>query len=89
MCLVCGARYKTRPGLSYHYTHSHNNTTDAADDENTAPSPPKPAPSTTTTGDPLAGLKKFQDSFLSFLKHPGMVDIHKRCDLKANKGKFG
>lgn len=22
-CEVCGARYKTRPGLSYHYTHSH------------------------------------------------------------------
>lgn len=21
--LVCGARYKTRPGLTYHYTHSH------------------------------------------------------------------
>lgn len=20
---VCGARYKTRPGLTYHYTHSH------------------------------------------------------------------
>lgn len=22
-CLVCGKRYKNRPGLSYHYTHSH------------------------------------------------------------------
>lgn len=22
-CGLCGARYKTRPGLSYHYTHSH------------------------------------------------------------------
>ncbi|KAH9400833.1 Zinc finger protein ubi-d4, partial [Tyrophagus putrescentiae] len=22
-CDVCGARYKTRPGLSYHYSHSH------------------------------------------------------------------
>ncbi len=21
--VVCGARYKTRPGLTYHYTHSH------------------------------------------------------------------
>lgn len=21
--LVCGKRYKNRPGLSYHYTHSH------------------------------------------------------------------
>lgn len=24
-CELCGARYKTRPGLSYHYTHSHQN----------------------------------------------------------------
>ena len=23
ICLVCGKRYKNRPGLSYHYTHSH------------------------------------------------------------------
>lgn len=23
VCLVCGKRYKNRPGLSYHYTHSH------------------------------------------------------------------
>ncbi|XP_077302623.1 double PHD fingers d4 isoform X2 [Arctopsyche grandis] len=22
-CKLCGARYKTRPGLNYHYTHSH------------------------------------------------------------------
>lgn len=24
-CELCGARYKTRPGLSYHYSHSHQN----------------------------------------------------------------
>ncbi|XP_073806359.1 zinc finger protein ubi-d4 isoform X6 [Danio rerio] len=23
MCVVCGKRYKNRPGLSYHYAHSH------------------------------------------------------------------
>ncbi|BES88753.1 zinc finger protein ubi-d4 [Nesidiocoris tenuis] len=23
VCDICGARYKTRPGLTYHYTHSH------------------------------------------------------------------
>lgn len=23
LCLVCGKRYKNRPGLSYHYTHTH------------------------------------------------------------------
>ncbi|UXI16903.1 coiled-coil domain-containing protein 97 [Sarcoptes scabiei] len=25
-CELCGARYKTRPGLSYHYSHSHQET---------------------------------------------------------------
>uniref|UniRef100_T1J0T8 Uncharacterized protein n=1 Tax=Strigamia maritima TaxID=126957 RepID=T1J0T8_STRMM len=69
VCEACGARYKTRPGLTYHYTHSHNGVTEVTDDESTAPSPPvKPSMS---TNDPLAGLKKFQDSFLTFLKHPG------------------
>ncbi len=23
VCVVCGKRYKNRPGLSYHYAHSH------------------------------------------------------------------
>lgn len=30
--IVCGARYKTRPGLTYHYTHSHKEK--PQDDEN-------------------------------------------------------
>ncbi|ESO85793.1 hypothetical protein LOTGIDRAFT_130246, partial [Lottia gigantea] len=34
-CEACGARYKTRPGLAYHYTHFHNS---MADDDVT-PSP--------------------------------------------------
>ncbi|XP_014260007.1 zinc finger protein ubi-d4 B isoform X2 [Cimex lectularius] len=28
-CDLCGARYKTRPGLTYHYTHSHKEGTSA------------------------------------------------------------
>ncbi|KAK7791279.1 hypothetical protein R5R35_005594 [Gryllus longicercus] len=31
-CELCGARYKTRPGLTYHYTHSHKD----RDDEDSA-----------------------------------------------------
>ncbi|XP_076448356.1 zinc finger protein ubi-d4 A-like [Babylonia areolata] len=63
VCEVCGARYKTRPGLAYHYTHFHNG---LMDEEACAPSPKpparagrstkereqgngKPAPSTSTT----------------------------------------
>ena len=35
---VCGARYKTRPGLHYHYSHFHNG---MMDEDNGTP-PPKP-----------------------------------------------
>ncbi|XP_060535766.1 zinc finger protein ubi-d4 A-like isoform X2 [Cylas formicarius] len=46
-CELCGARYKTRPGLTYHYGHSHK---EGASDENSrdsnAPLPPAaPVPS--------------------------------------------
>ena len=34
---VCGARYKTRPGLTYHYTHFHNSV--PGETEATVPSP--------------------------------------------------
>ncbi|KAF4520767.1 hypothetical protein B566_EDAN011418, partial [Ephemera danica] len=32
----CGARYKTRPGLTYHYTHSHKDRDDEEDDSSSA-----------------------------------------------------
>ncbi|XP_076366947.1 zinc finger protein DPF3-like isoform X5 [Tachypleus tridentatus] len=50
-CEICGARYKTRPGLSYHYTHSHNNSSDTAEEE---PSyvPPKTALSSSLSHSP-------------------------------------
>ncbi|XP_050391946.1 zinc finger protein ubi-d4 A isoform X2 [Patella vulgata] len=37
-CEACGARYKTRPGLAYHYTHFHNGMID----DDIAPSPKIP-----------------------------------------------
>ncbi|CAG9860125.1 unnamed protein product [Phyllotreta striolata] len=36
-CEICGARYKTRPGLTYHYRHSHK---EGASDENSRDSIP-------------------------------------------------
>ncbi|CAG7825778.1 unnamed protein product [Allacma fusca] len=39
-CDLCGARYKTRPGLTYHYTHSHKDKEDEDEDE-MIPSSPK------------------------------------------------
>ncbi|PVD38756.1 hypothetical protein C0Q70_01379 [Pomacea canaliculata] len=47
VCEACGARYKTRPGLAYHYTHFHNG---LMDDEASTPSPkPPPRANRTTT----------------------------------------
>ncbi|KAI9552112.1 hypothetical protein GHT06_022449 [Daphnia sinensis] len=43
-CETCGARYKTRPGLTYHYTHSHKNLLDGGgDDEDSGPATPTAA----------------------------------------------
>lgn len=56
-CELCGARYKTRPGLSYHYTHSHQNEGGDGrrlDDEEVAYTPPRlqshPQSATVTNG---------------------------------------
>ncbi|KAK7484664.1 hypothetical protein BaRGS_00024072 [Batillaria attramentaria] len=40
VCEACGARYKTRPGLAYHYTHFHNG---LMDEEASTPSPKPPS----------------------------------------------
>ncbi|KAF2898828.1 hypothetical protein ILUMI_07346 [Ignelater luminosus] len=52
-CELCGARYKTRPGLTYHYGHSHK---EGASDENSrdsnAPMPSASVGLTTVAGAP-------------------------------------
>ncbi|ELT95039.1 hypothetical protein CAPTEDRAFT_19718 [Capitella teleta] len=40
-CDICGARYKTRPGLSYHLSHSHKK---VEREEELPPPPPPPVP---------------------------------------------
>ena len=46
-CELCGARYKTRPGLSYHYSHSHQEGEGRGlVDEDVSYTPPRHAPST-------------------------------------------
>lgn len=47
MPTVCGARYKTRPGLTYHYTHSHKEGRPSAvsgGDEEASQDGPPPSP---------------------------------------------
>uniref|UniRef100_Q6DJ77 D4, zinc and double PHD fingers family 2 n=1 Tax=Xenopus tropicalis TaxID=8364 RepID=Q6DJ77_XENTR len=63
-CDLCGARYKTRPGLTYHMAHSHNKQPPDEEIELPQPSPkivvPPPPFETTTTssGSTLAIIKK-------------------------------
>ncbi|GAB6021691.1 hypothetical protein CHUAL_004271 [Chamberlinius hualienensis] len=64
-CDICGARYKTRPGLSYHYSHSHINSSDTTvDEDSTVSASPKPPPAmsgastSVSSNDPLTGPNK-------------------------------
>ncbi|XP_003746731.1 zinc finger protein DPF3 [Galendromus occidentalis] len=76
VCDICGARYKTRPGLSYHYTHTHGSRQDTPSPgaRSTSPAPPREDSRQGSEASPLAGLRKFQDNFLSFLKSPADKD---------------
>ncbi|XP_067134973.1 zinc finger protein ubi-d4 isoform X3 [Centruroides vittatus] len=67
-CELCGARYKTRPGLSYHYMHSHNSVSAENTEEDSSNAPSNASPSCHVTGstpssagpssdNPLAGQK--------------------------------
>lgn len=107
---VCSARYKTRPGLTYHYTHTHKETKEcdvpttdgndgsvdrgspkqasAATAPQTTPAPvsaahgsaiptsmPMPLPGAMDSSGP-PGSGQFQDSYLTFLKVPGMLSLN-------------
>lgn len=77
---VCGARYKTRPGLTYHYGHSHR---DGASDENSRESVhggPGPGPGGPAGPPaPLMGLNTFSGAAggmlggVSGVQQPGVV----------------
>ncbi|XP_049880286.1 zinc finger protein ubi-d4 [Pectinophora gossypiella] len=65
-CELCGAKYKTRAGLVYHFTHTHKEPSGAgaggsdgdSRDRSTPPAPP-PQPAT-----------EYQDSYVTFLNNP-------------------
>ena len=74
--ILIHSRYKTRPGLSYHYTHTHGSRRDTPSPgaRSTSPAPQREDSRQGTEASPLAGLRKFQDNFLSFLKSPADKD---------------
>lgn len=66
---VCLARYKTRPGLTYHYNHSHK---DRDLDGYSLPDPEDGDPRGEHTGSPSTGSDS-QESRSPFSRYPGPV----------------
>ncbi|KAJ8710210.1 hypothetical protein PYW07_009576 [Mythimna separata] len=76
-CELCGAKYKTRPGLTYHFTHTHKEPTsgsggagasdgDSRDSRPGAHTPPALQPP------PLQPATEYQDSYVTFLNNPAV-----------------
>lgn len=76
---VCGARYKTRPGLTYHYTHSHKEKPatnipieeEASQESGLVSTPVSPQTQLSEQQQTTTGWSKFQDSYVTFLNAPG------------------
>ncbi|KAK7026015.1 Zinc finger protein ubi-d4 [Halocaridina rubra] len=79
-CQLCGARYKTRQGLSYHLSHTHKGgkaNSGSGRSRGGSNNPPSSRADNTAAGgsyqapvyqpDALAGLTEFQDSYLGYL----------------------
>ncbi|XP_054281673.1 zinc finger protein neuro-d4-like isoform X2 [Macrosteles quadrilineatus] len=98
-CDLCGARYKTRPGLTYHYTHSHkegkcaavtgeeeasSDATTASAATTAAPAPPTPPPQESSS----SGWQTphYQDSYLTFLNTPGATPVKKQTRSNTTMG---
>ncbi|KPJ00794.1 Zinc finger protein neuro-d4 [Papilio xuthus] len=70
---VCGAKYKTRPGLTYHFTHTHKDPGTAA---GTAPCSDGDSrdsrPGAHTPPAPAQPATEYQDSYVTFLNNPAV-----------------
>lgn len=72
-CLVCGAKYKTRAGLIYHFNHTHK-------EGSTSSAPPPAAGSDNDSRDsrahsppaPPQPATEYQDSYVTFLNNPAV-----------------
>lgn len=66
---VCSARYKTRPGLVYHYGHSHSTSSgDPAKELSPSPAEVEPRSVADTAASNQPGWSQNQLSFLTFLQ---------------------
>ncbi|XP_026750735.2 zinc finger protein ubi-d4 [Galleria mellonella] len=78
-CELCGAKYKTRPGLTYHFTHTHKDPPpggapvaagsdgDSRDSRAGAHTPPQPQSQPQAPPQPAT---EYQDSYVTFLNNP-------------------
>ncbi|XP_041132475.1 zinc finger protein DPF3-like isoform X2 [Polyodon spathula] len=55
VCDICGKRYKNRPGLSYHYAHTHLADEEGEDERDEEPARSPPAPKRTDNHKPQKG----------------------------------
>lgn len=85
---VCGKRYKNRPGLSYHYAHSHLAEEEGEDKEEMELSEPAlPLPDEPKSKSPLAAVRvwrirhraKFRSSQTIFLQLQRKVPMGSHC----------
>ncbi|XP_059156540.1 zinc finger protein ubi-d4-like isoform X2 [Physella acuta] len=90
---ACGARYKTRPGLAYHYSHFHNG---MMDEESRTPSPKPPSranseyvPKSTkrTRGETSASNGKEKMSIIPQVQHVERGAFKKASKSSANGAK--
>ncbi|KAL0811846.1 hypothetical protein ABMA28_009273 [Loxostege sticticalis] len=84
-CELCGAKYKTRAGLTYHFTHTHKDPPsggasaiaagsdgDSRDSRGGAHTPPAPAAAPSAVNTPAQPATEYQDSYVTFLNNPGV-----------------
>ncbi|XP_063833546.1 zinc finger protein ubi-d4 [Ostrinia nubilalis] len=83
-CELCGAKYKTRAGLTYHFTHTHKDPPsgsagaaagsdgDSRDSRGGAHTPPAVAAAPSAVGGPAQPATEYQDSYVTFLNNPGV-----------------
>nr|XP_049701609.1 zinc finger protein ubi-d4 isoform X2 [Helicoverpa armigera] len=76
-CELCGAKYKTRPGLTYHFTHTHKDPAGAgagagASDGDSRDSRPGAHTPPAHSSAPMQPATEYQDSYVTFLNNPAV-----------------
>lgn len=83
---VCSARYKTRPGLVYHYGHSHSTSSgDPAKELSPSPAEVEPRSVADTAASNQPGWSQNQLSFLTLLQKSASLYFRTRSRLPMSR----